>query len=175
MTNIARNHLLLAAAAIAVFSATAGWLLASDRRVAEQAGAGVETKASDIKHEAAAAVKATPEAPAAHAPPTRELVAKWISDATGGDAVLRAKAIASLANAPREDATPVLRRILTDGEPQVDRPLALASLRDLALNQGDDDGAIRDAVRHAIYHGDDFTKADDAQDVLDTIEESRNK
>ena len=70
-------------------------------------------------------------------------------------------------------ALPVLGRILTDGEPQVDRPLALRSLRDLALNQGDDDGAIRDAVRHAIYHGDDFTKVDDVQEVLDIIEESQ--
>ena len=66
----------------------------------------------------------------------------------------------------------MLRRLLTDAEPQVDRPLALRSLRDLALNQGDADGAIRDAVRHAIYHGDDLTKADDVQEVLDIIEES---
>ena len=67
----------------------------------------------------------------------------------------------------------MLARILTDGEPLIDRPLALQSLRDLALNQGDADGAIRDAVRHVIYHGDDFTKAGDAQEVLDIIEESQ--
>ena len=65
--------------------------------------------------------------------------------------------------------------ILTDGEPQVDRPLALRSLRDLALNQGDADGAIRDAVRHAIYHGDDQTNVDDVQEVLDIIEESQQR
>jgi hypothetical protein len=58
---------------------------------------------------------------------------------------------------------PVLRRLLTDAEPQVDRPLALRSLRDLALNQGDADGAIREAVRNAIYRGDDQTKADDGR------------
>jgi hypothetical protein len=70
---------------------------------------------------------------------------------------------------------PVLRRLLTDGEPEVDRRLALRSLRDLALNQGDADGRVRDAVRHAIYHGDDQTPADEAQDVLDVIEESERK
>ena len=67
----------------------------------------------------------------------------------------------------------MLARLLTDGEPLVDRPLALQSLRDLALNQGDADGAIRDAVRHVIYHGDDFTESEDAQEVLDIIEESQ--
>ena len=65
--------------------------------------------------------------------------------------------------------------MLTDGEPQVDRPLALQSLRDLALNQGDADGAIREAVRNAIYHGDDQTKTDDVQEVLDIIEESEHQ
>jgi hypothetical protein len=102
-------------------------------------------------------------------------VSQMIADSMGGDAGKRAEAIAGLANAPRAEAVPVLRRILTDGEPQVDRPLALRSLRDLALSQGDDDGAIRDAVRNSIYHGDDFTKTDDAQEVLDIIEESRQK
>ncbi len=99
-------------------------------------------------------------------------VEQWIADTASGDAAKRAAAITALAEAPRAQALPVLGRILTDGEPQVDRPLALRSLRDLALNQGDADGAIRDAVRHAIYHGDDFTKVDDAQEVLDIIEES---
>ena len=108
--------------------------------------------------------------PSASPPHTVE---QWIAETASGDAATRAAAITALAEAPRAQALPVLGRILTDGEPQVDRPLALRSLRDLALNQGDDDGAIRDAVRHAIYHGDDFTKADDAQEVLDIIEESR--
>jgi hypothetical protein len=109
-------------------------------------------------------------APSTASPQTVE---QWIVDTTSGDAAKRAAAIAALADAPRAKALPVLGRILTDGEPLVDRSLALRSLRDLALNQGDDDGAIRDAVRHAIYHGDDFTNVDDAQEVLDTIEESQ--
>ena len=100
-------------------------------------------------------------------------VEQLITDTASGDAVKRAAAITALAEAPRAQALPVLARILTDGEPLVDRPLALQSLRDLALNQGDADGAIRDAVRHVIYHGDDFTKAGDAQEVLDIIEESQ--
>jgi HEAT repeat protein len=100
-------------------------------------------------------------------------VDQWIADTASGDAAKRAAAITALAEAPRAQAVPVLARILTDGEPLVDRPLALQSLRDLALNQGDADGAIRDAVRHVIYHGDDFTKAGDAQEVLDIIEESQ--
>ena len=102
-----------------------------------------------------------------------QIVEQWIADTASGDAAKRAAAIAALAEAPRAEALPVLGRILTDGEPQVDRPLALRSLRDLALNQGDDDGAIRDAVRQAIYHGDDLTRVDDAQEVLDIIEESQ--
>jgi hypothetical protein len=106
---------------------------------------------------------------------TPDRVSQLVADSLGGDAGKRAEAIAGLAEAPRAEALPVLRRILTDGEPQVDRPLALRSLRDLALNQGDDDGAVREAVRNSIYHGDDFTKADDAQEVLDIIEESQQK
>src|SRR6185369_7745603 len=104
--------------------------------------------------------------------PTAETVAKWIADTMSGDAAKRATAITALAEAPKARAVPVLRRLLIDAEPQVDRPLALQSLRDLALNQGDADGAIRDAVRNAIYHGDDLTKAGEVQEVLDTIEES---
>ncbi|HEV7607082.1 MAG TPA: hypothetical protein VGO61_07085 [Steroidobacteraceae bacterium] len=120
---------------------------------------------------------AAPAAPAISATPTitPDTVARWIADTASADAGKRATAIAALADAPRADALPVLRRILTDGEPQVDRPLALRSLRELALAQGDKDGAIRDAVRHAIYHGDDQTNTAEAQDVLDTIEESEQK
>ena len=97
---------------------------------------------------------------------------QWIADTASADAATRAAAITGLAEAPRAEALPVLGRILENGEPQVDRPLALISLRDLALNQGDADGAVRDAIRHVIYHGDDFTRVDEAQEALDVIEES---
>jgi len=99
-------------------------------------------------------------------------VERLIADTTSADAAKRAAAIAALAEAPRAEAVPPLRRILTSGEPTVDRSLALRALRDVALNQGDADGKVREAVRHAIYHGDDFTKTDEVQDVLDMIEES---
>ena len=115
-------------------------------------------------------------APANAAPASSSTAAKttaqWIADTTKADAAVRAAAITALAEAPRAEALPVLSNILETGEPLADRPLALISLRDLALNQGDADGTIRDAIRHVIYHGDDFTKVDDAQEALDVIEES---
>jgi hypothetical protein len=103
---------------------------------------------------------------------TPEAVARWIAEATGGDAQKRAAAIVALADAPKSAAFPILHRILTQGDREVDRPLALRSLRDLALNQGDVDGTIRAAVREAIYHGDDEAVASQAQEALDMIEES---
>jgi len=127
------------------------------------------------------AVPVSQPAPAATPPPSqdpappaaaRKTTAQLISDTASGDASTRASAIAALAEAPRAEALPVLARLITDGEPEVDRVLALQSLRDLALNQGDTDGAVRDAIRHVIYHGDDFSRKDDAQDALEIIEES---
>jgi UDP-N-acetylmuramyl pentapeptide synthase len=102
----------------------------------------------------------------------KKTTAQLVQDTSSGSAATRAAAIEALAEAPRAEALPVLGRILIDGEPQIDRVLALRSLRDLALNQGDADGAIRDAVRRAIYHGDDLTKVDDVQEALEIIEES---
>jgi hypothetical protein len=99
-------------------------------------------------------------------------VARWIADTTSGDAQKRAAAITALSGAPRSRALPVLRNVLLSGEPEVDRPLALRALRDLALHQGDADGAVRAAVREAIYHGDNETVAGAAQEVLDVVEES---
>jgi hypothetical protein len=122
--------------------------------------------------------QASPGAPAATGPASTPgssamvSTAQWIADTANADAATRATAIRALAEAPRGEALPVLGRILESGEPQVDRPLALISLRDLALEQGDADGAVRDAIRQVIYHGDDFTKVDDAQEALDVIEES---
>jgi hypothetical protein len=123
----------------------------------------------------ATTLAATPASVPATTPATAtKTTAQWIADTASGDAATRAAAITALADAPRAEALPVLGRLLTDGEPQVDRVLALRSLRDLALNQGDADGAIRDAIRHAIYHGDDLTKVEDVQEALDVIEESEH-
>jgi hypothetical protein len=102
-------------------------------------------------------------------------VERLISEATGADAGKRATAIGALAQAPVEQALPVLRRVLMNGETSVDRPLALQSLRDLALNHGDPQSAIRNAIREAIYHGDDQSMSAEAQEALDVIEESLMK
>jgi hypothetical protein len=101
-----------------------------------------------------------------------DTVTRLIAETASADPQLRAKAISALANAPKSEALPVLRNVLTDGEPSIDRPLALQALRDLALYQGDDDGAIRSAVREVIYHGDDDAFASTAQGALEIIEES---
>lgn len=89
-----------------------------------------------------------------------------------GSAGMRGAAIADLANAPRDKALPVLKRVLLNGEIGVDRPLALRSLRALALSQGDADGGIRAAVREAIYHGDDDSMADELQSTLGEVEQT---
>ena len=165
-----RNTSFLALLAIGVvFSVT--WYFAS-RPVelpAVPVAATADATASPARPAATLPVS-NPGPPPATAP---DAVAKLIADTSSSDAGKRAAAITALADAPRAEALPVLGRLLTDGEPHVDRPLALRSLRDLALNQGDADGAIRDAVRHAIYHGDDQTRTDDVQEVLDIIEESQ--
>jgi hypothetical protein len=164
-----RNTTFLALVAVGVvFSAT--WYFASRPAglPAVPVAATADATAS-AAWPAAATPVSNPSPPRTGVPGT----AKLIADSASGDAGKRAAAITALAEAPRADALPVLARLLTDGEPQVDRPLALRSLRDLALTQGDADGAIRDAVRHAIYHGDDQTRIDDVQEVLDTIEESQ--
>jgi hypothetical protein len=113
------------------------------------------------------------EAMSSRAMPTGQ-VEQWISEVNGGDAGKRAAAIAALSRAPREQALPVLHHVLINGEPTVDRPLALRALRELALEQGDADGKVRGAIREVIYHGDgqDETLLADAQEALDVVEES---
>jgi hypothetical protein len=108
-------------------------------------------------------------------PVSAQDVERWTTEASGGDAGKRAAAITALAQAPVAQALPILRRVLMNGEPSADRPLALQSLRDLALNHGDPQSAIRNAIREAIYHGDDQTMAADAQEALDVIEEGLMK
>jgi hypothetical protein len=134
----------------------------------------IAAAAADPRPATAPVVPEIASAPLAEspAPVTDDDVTRWSADAAGGDAGKRAAAITALAQAPVAQALPVLRRVLMNGEPSVDRPLALQSLRDLALNRGDPESAIRNAIREAIYHGDDQTMAADAQEALDVIEES---
>lgn len=127
----------------------------------------------------AAAAKTEVAAPIhAEAPPVEEATApigtpdvgRWITDSQSNDSRIRAVAIEALANAPKAQALPALERVLESGEPQVDRQIALRSLHRLALNDGDDNGAIRDVIRHAMYHSDDESVTQSAQAFLEDIE-----
>jgi len=101
---------------------------------------------------------------------TPDTIAQWIEDTQSPDAGTRAAAIAALANAPQDLAMPALVRVLEGGEPNVDRHIALRSMHAIALRNGDGTGQIRDAMRHAIYHGDDDEVTQTAQSLLDDIE-----
>lgn len=101
---------------------------------------------------------------------TPESIAQWIKDTQSTDPQVRAAAIAALADAPKAAAMPALERVLETGEPNVDRHIALRSMHSLALRDGDTNGQIRDAMRHAIYHGDDDGVTQTAQSLLDDIE-----
>jgi len=140
---------------MAVSSADAGDAVPSPQRAdanSEQALAGASSDARSSQAVPAATVE------------------KWISEATGEEARARAAAIVALSGAPRSQAIPVLEKVLNTGEPGVDRPLALQSLRELALLQGDADGRVRDVLRHAIYHGSDEASSLGAQAALDDVE-----
>jgi hypothetical protein len=106
----------------------------------------------------------------AQPPATPQSVAQWVAAATGANAEARAEAINALADAPKAQAVPVLRTVLSVGDPEVDRQLALSSLQTLALKQGDADGSIRKILREAIYHGDNDSVTQGAQTVLEDIE-----
>jgi HEAT repeat protein len=165
-----RTPLLLGIAAAAGVAIVGVYFLTQPAESGTGVPAATEAAPQAVSPSAAPAVSATaPELPAS----SQSTVARLIADTASPDAAKRAAAITALAEAPKAEALPVLGKLLTDGEPQIDRPLALRSLRELALNQGDDDGAVRDAVRKAIYHGDDFTKVDEVQETLDLIEESQ--
>jgi hypothetical protein len=102
--------------------------------------------------------------------PDSDTVARWIGDATGDEPNARAAAIIALAGAPPSQALPVLKAVLNAGEPLVDGPLALQSLRAIALDTGDADESIRNILRQAIYHGDNEAVVQETQTTLDDIE-----
>jgi HEAT repeat protein len=116
----------------------------------------------------------TASTPVPEATPAPDQVASWLQDLNSADAAKRDAAITALATAPREQALPALRNVLTSGE-HVDRPQAINSLRELALGQGDADGRVREIIREVIYHGDDEALATQAQDALDVVEEAEMK
>jgi HEAT repeat protein len=97
-------------------------------------------------------------------------IARLRADIDGGDPKTRAAAIAALAQAPKSEALPLLENVLEVGEPEVDRQIALRTLHAIALKEGDADGRIREALRAAMYHGDDERVSQSAQAFLEDIE-----
>lgn len=124
---------------------------------------------TDVVAQAAATPDETKPPPTATAA-TPDAIAQWIKDTDSTNAQARAAAIAALADAPKAQAIPALKRVLEVGEPNVDRHIALRSLHSLALRDGDSNGQIRDVMRHAVYHGDDDGVTQTAQSLLDDIE-----
>jgi hypothetical protein len=145
------------------------WQLTRDETPAKAAAA---EPASGLAPKSAAPVAAS--SIEEQAPPATDQVTRWIEDTHSAHAAQRVAAIHALAQAPRDQALPVLRRLVTNGVLE-ERPQALNSLRELALAQGDADGAIRGAIREVIYHGDDESLMAGAQDALDVVEESEMK
>ena len=123
----------------------------------------VEAPAESLPEEASAQPSTTQTT-------TTEDIARWVADTQSNDAKTRAVAIEALAKAPKAQAIPALKRVLESGEPQVDRQIALRSLHVLALNDGDNNGAIRDTIRHAMYHSEDEGVTQSAQAFLEDIE-----
>lgn len=116
-------------------------------------------------------VQHSPSASAGRPPPPLAplSVDEMVVNATQSDGETRAAAIAALGNAPRDEALPALESLINTADDE-GRALAMQALRTLALNQGDEDGRIRDAVRKVIYHGSDETGTASAQAALDGIE-----
>ena len=107
-------------------------------------------------------------------PASADPVFALATDVSSQDPATREAAIRVLATAPPKQAISVLQEVLNSGEARVDRPLALASLREMALNHGDADSRIRDAIRYAIQHSD-AAFARQAQSALDEIENSLSR
>lgn len=117
---------------------------------------------STVDTAASAAVVAAPS-------PTSADISGWLAAARGTDAQARVDAIWNLGSAPRDVALPALRQAAREGSAE-DRDVALEALVSLARSHGDDDDAIRTAVRETIYHGDDDDVLFTARATLDDIE-----
>jgi hypothetical protein len=171
---MSRFHGWLLASVVVVFGAV--WFVAGEYE--STAPTSDATPPRTLPLARAPAVAAEPKAPPEPATPAAATdVSRWIEETQSADPTKRARAIESLAHAPRERALPVLHHQLVNGEPEKDRPLALKSLRTLALRQGDADGKAREAIREVIYHDDDQNPAlaADAQDALDAVEKAEQR
>jgi hypothetical protein len=166
--------------AVVLGVAIAGGWTYLQRRDATPAGSNGPAAGASPASISATAVIPTESSPTAAslaetAEATGDQVARWIVDVDSTDAAKRAAAITALAHAPRAQSLPVLRRVLLNGEPTFDRPLALKSLRELAVTKGDADNGVRQVLREVIYHGDDEQFAASAQEAMDTVEQSEQK
>jgi hypothetical protein len=160
-------------AIVAGVGLVAGWQFVQTRKQADERLTAQAAAAAQPVPTAAPVVAQAPTTTPASAPiATADRLKQWIADTGSTDAGKRSTAITALAQGPREEVLPVLRRVLLNGEPTVDRPLALKSLRDLALAQGDPDNRVRQAMREVIYHGDDEALAAGAQEAIDAVEVS---
>lgn len=113
----------------------------------------------------AAAAGASPAAPSMADP-----VLALSMDLSSGTPAVRAAAISALASAPPMQAISVLQQVLESAAP-ADRRLALAALHEMALNKGDADQRIRNAIRRAIDgSGGDSAFAHEAMAVLGELE-----
>jgi hypothetical protein len=147
---------------------TAVWLAASDE---PEAGA-PSAQPEHVQQAQAPAPPASvaPSQPAvAPASAGREEVARWVTESASDDARTRIAAIIALARAPKAVALPALHRTF-EGSSADEQQIALSSLYTIAIEQGDDDGRIRDAIRGAIYHGGDDNVSGNAQALLEDIE-----
>jgi hypothetical protein len=129
-----------------------------------------KTPAQHIKQPAATAAS-SPVTPSTTVSPsiTAKKIARWIAQTNDEDPAVRAAAIDALGNAPKSKALPVLLQVMRSGINE-DRQLALDSLYTLALQQGDEDDAIRTALRLIIYDGDEEVIISGAQIALEDIE-----
>jgi hypothetical protein len=165
-------------AAVLGVAIAGGWTYMQRRADVAPVAAGGSAASASSAAPATAAVAAGHSlntAMAGPAAPAGDQITRWIADVDSTDAAKRAAAITALAQAPRAQSLPVLRRVLLNGEPTVDRPLALKSLRELAATQGDADNGVRQVLREVIYHGDDEQFAASAQQALEVVEQSEQK
>lgn len=102
-------------------------------------------------------------------PASADPVFQLAADVSSQDTATRTAAISALATAPPKQAISVLQEVLSSGDPRGDRMLALHSLREMALNRGDPDNRIRDAIRYALQNGD-AAFVREAESVLSEIE-----
>ena len=174
MTVHSQRSTLIVVAAIIAAGIVAGFLLGG--RDTAAASGEIVAPTTSAAASAVAPVRSTQtttaQVSAAAGPLADAEIARLGEAAMSGPAASRLAAIEQLSQAPREQALPLLKRVLLNGDPATDRPAALQGLRELALAQGDGDQRIRDAVREVIYHGEDQKLASDAQETLDVIAES---